>query len=457
MEKETSACRAHCLILAYPTQGHINPMMEFSKRLRHRGVEVTLVTTYFISKDIQKEASSITLETISDGYDEGGIARAENVQVYLERFSQVGSQTLTELLEKLSISGCPVDCIVYDPFLPWALDVAKKFGLFGAAFFTQSCAVDITYYHVHKGELKLPLSEPEVLQLPGLPPLEPQDLPSFIYKLGSYPGCLEMFVGQFSNVEKADSILCNTIYELEQEAVDWMSKIWPMRTVGPTIPSMFLDKRLEDDKDYGFSIFKPNTDACLKWLNDRPKESVVYVSFGSLAALEAEQMQELAWGLRMSNSYFLWVVRASEEAKLPKNFVEETSEKGFVVHWCPQLEVLEHEAVGCFVTHCGWNSTLEALSFGVPMVAMPQWTDQSTNAKFIMDFWKMGLKAPVDEKGLVRREAAEHCIREIMEGERGKEIKKNAFKWRKLAKEAVDIGGSSDKNIEEFVATLVRS
>ncbi|XP_040992646.1 UDP-glucosyltransferase 74AE2-like [Juglans microcarpa x Juglans regia] len=123
---------------------------------------------------------------------------------------------------------------------------------------------------------------------------------------------------------------------------------------------------------------------------------------------------------------------------------------------CRQLEVLAHEAVGCFVTHCGWNSTLEGLSLGVPlMVAMLQWTDQSTNAKYIMDFWKMGLKAPVDEKGLVRREAAAHCIREIIEGETGEEIKKNAFKWRKLAKVAVDKGGSSDKNIEEFVAKLV--
>jgi pathogen-inducible salicylic acid glucosyltransferase len=91
------------------------------------------------------------------------------------------------------------------------------------------------------------------------------------------------------------------------------------------------------------------------------------------------------------------------------------------------------------------------------MVAMPQYSDQSTNAKYIMDVWKMGLKAPVDKKGIVRREVAEHCIREIMEGERGKEIKKNALKWRKLAKEAVDEGGSTDKNIEEFVAKLVNS
>jgi len=200
-----------------------------------------------------------------------------------------------------------------------------------------------------------------------------------------------------------------------------MTKIWPLRTIGPTIPSMFLDKRLEDDKNYGFSIFKPNTDACMKWLDDQPKGSVVYVSFGSVAALEVEQMEEIAWGLRMSNRCFLWVVRASEEAKLPKNFVEETCEKGLVVRWCPQLEVLAHEAVGCFVTHCGWNSTLEALSLSVPMVAIPQYSDQSTNAKYIMDVWKMGLTAPADEKGLVSREVAEQYIREIMEGERGNE------------------------------------
>jgi pathogen-inducible salicylic acid glucosyltransferase len=100
---------------------------------------------------------------------------------------------------------------------------------------------------------------------------------------------------------------------------------------------------------------------------------------------------------------------------------------------------------------------LEALSSSVPMVAIPQYSDQSTNAKYIMDVWKMGLTAPADEKGLVSREVAEQYIREIMEGERGNEIKKNALQLRKLAKEAVEKGGSSDKNIEEFVAKLVHS
>jgi pathogen-inducible salicylic acid glucosyltransferase len=216
MEMEKNGYRAHCLVLTYPAQGHINPMMEFCKRLQHKGVKVTFVITNFISKTMHKEASSIALETISDGYDEGGSAQAESIYAYEESFRRVGSQTLTQLIEKLSSSSSPIDCVVYDPFLPWALDIAKSFGLLGAVFLTQSCAVDNIYYHVHKGVLKLPLSETEIL-LPGSPPLQPQDLPSFISDFGSYPVYYDMLVGQFSNIDKADWVLVNTFYELEQE------------------------------------------------------------------------------------------------------------------------------------------------------------------------------------------------------------------------------------------------
>jgi pathogen-inducible salicylic acid glucosyltransferase len=155
------------------------------------------------------------------------------------------------------------------------------------------------------------------------------------------------------------------------------------------IPSVYLDRQLEDDTEYGLSLFKPALDGCMEWLDSKETGSVVYVSFGSLAALGEEQMAEIAWGLRRSDCYFLWVVRESEEKKLPCNFVEGSSEKGLIVTWSPQLEVLAHKSVGCFMTHCGWNSTLEALSLGVPMVAMPQWIDQPTNAKYIADVWRV--------------------------------------------------------------------
>ena len=234
-----------------------------------------------------------------------------------------------------------------------------------------------------------------------------------------------------------------------------MSKVCTLLTIGPTIPSFFSDKRVNDDMAYGLNFFKAHqSETCIKWLSSKPKGSVVYVSFGSMASLREEQMGELAWGLKGSSHYFLWVVRASEEAKLPKGFINEELEKGFLVRWCPQLEVLASNAIGCFFTHCGWNSTSEALTLGVPMVGMPQWTDQTTNAKFIKDVWKVGVRVREGEDGVVRREEIEACIREVMEGERGKEMKENAMKWSGFTREAVGEGGTSDRNIDEFVSKL---
>ena len=233
-----------------------------------------------------------------------------------------------------------------------------------------------------------------------------------------------------------------------------MAQKWRLRTIGPTVPSMYLDKRLENDKDYGIDLFKPNTDSCMNWLQNKPISSVVYVSFGSISDLGVEQMEELARGLKESDCYVLWVVRASEEAKLPKNFIAEASKKCLVVTWCKQLEVLSHKSIGCFVTHCGFNSVLEALCLGVPLVAMPQWTDQPTNAKFVEDVWRVGVRAKGDEKGVVTREELKRCIREVMVGEKKDEIKESANKWKKLAREAIDKGGTSDRNIDEFVGFL---
>ncbi|KAK4270079.1 hypothetical protein QN277_023161 [Acacia crassicarpa] len=238
------------------------------------------------------------------------------------------------------------------------------------------------------------------------------------------------------------------------QVVDWMKKMWPVKTIGPTVPSMFLDKRIPNDKDYGISMFEPSNDLCMNWLNDKPKASVIYVSFGSIATYSEEQMQEVAWGLIDADTYFLWVVRASEEGKLPKNILETMSKKGLIVTWSHQLKVLAHEAVGCFITHCGWNSTLEALSLGVPMIGVPYWSDQTTNLKNIVDVWKVGLRAPMDENRILRREPIKHCIKEVMEGEKGKEMKNNAIKWMNVIKNSIENGGSSDQNTAEFVAAI---
>ncbi|KAJ0024313.1 hypothetical protein Pint_07919 [Pistacia integerrima] len=447
--------KPHVLIVPYPAQGHINPMLQFAKRLLPKGIKSTLATTVSTFKSMQiNPANSIAIETFSDGFDEGGYSQAESLDAYVESLKRVGSETLSKLIKKLDENGQPVTAAVYDGFMPWALDVAKEFGLLGVVFFTQSCAVNNIYYHVYKGLLPLPLTETTV-SIPGLPVLQASETPSFINDFGSYPGFFHTVVNQFSNIDEADWVLFNTFYKLEETVVDWLAKQWKLGTIGPTLPSVYLDKRLEDDKDYEITLFKPKTDACMTWLNDKPKNSVVYVSFGSMAEAEEQQVEELAWGLKSSNCFFLWVVRETEDRKLPKKFKEETSEKGLVVSWCPQLEVLTHESICCFVTHCGLNSVLEALSLGIPMVAMPQWTDQPTNAKFVKDVWRTGIRAWSDKRGIVRREVVEICIKEVMEGEKGKEMKKNAKIWKNLAREAVDEGGSSDKAIDEFIGKIL--
>ena len=221
------------------------------------------------------------------------------------------------------------------------------------------------------------------------------------------------------------------------------------------VPSAYLDERIKDDRGYGSSLWKPLSEECIEWLETKPSQSVVYISFGSMVSVTEEQMEEIAWGLKESNLHFLWVVRESEQKKMPKWFVDSTQEKGMVVTWCNQLEMLAHPAVGCFVTHCGWNSTLEGLSLGVPMVCVPKWTDQLTDAKFVEEVWETGVRAKEDEEGVVRKEELMKCLKEVTEGERIKEMKRNANKWRESAKKAISEGGSSDKCINEFVGHLM--
>jgi UDP:flavonoid glycosyltransferase YjiC (YdhE family) len=454
------ACKKpHILVFPFPAQGHINPILQFSKRLASKGFKITLITVTSVAKSMHIQpngGASVEIESVSDGFDDAEIAYV--VTAHLDRFVATVSQNLINLAGKFVSSGDPPTVLVYDAIMPFCLDVARKLGIKGAAFFTQMGAVSAIYYHYYEGNLKIgDRVGTTTFSMPAMPTIEIGDLPSLIPDRDLYPAFLSLMVNQFSNFQKADWLLLNSFDKLEEEVLNWMANQWPViKTVGPTVPSFYLDKQLEDDKDYGLNLFHPNAEACMKWLDTKEKSSVVYASFGSLATAGGSQMEELAMALKNSNKNFLWVVRASEESKLPSNFVNETSEKGLVVNWCPQLQVLSHQAVGCFLTHCGWNSTLEALSLGVPMVAMPQWTDQTTNAKYIADVWDAGVRIQANDKGIIiTREEIELGIKEVMEGEKGDKLRRNAVRWKELAKRAVDKGGSSDKNIEEFVSELL--
>ncbi|KAK9725259.1 hypothetical protein RND81_05G132300 [Saponaria officinalis] len=431
---------AHVLLIPYPLQGHINPILKFAKRLVFKGLKVTiLIPSSTPNQDSFKDnnnSSSIEFLRIVYGNDNPNDIDQD---ARFRRIKDAVSKSLTELLEHYKenydkLRPTP-KMVIYDSLVPSVLDVVKQCGIEGAPFFTQSCVVNSVYYHVHKGSLNAPPNGSDLGSLLVLKSLlEVGDLPSLVSCPSQYPPAF--------------------LRLLFDQVINWMQNICNVKTIGPCIPSKYLDNRIPNDTDYGLSLFEPETDSCIQWLNARQSGSVIYVSMGSMASLGDIEMEEMARALSKTNKYFLWVVRATEEDKLPLNFKQETSEKGLIVSWCPQLEVLAHPALGCFITHCGWNSTLEAISLGVPMVAYPQWTDQPTNAKCIMDLWKIGVKVRENDSGLVTREEIELCILDVMEGEKSKEIKSNAQKWKHLANETMQDNGSSSKNIEEFVAKL---
>ncbi|GFP95621.1 UDP-glycosyltransferase 74e2 [Phtheirospermum japonicum] len=452
------ASKPHVYVFPFPVQSHINPMLEFSKSLASNDqLNVTfIITTKIMTNSKSNINNNITIESISDGSEEEAQEpqQATNVDHFFKNFEAVVSKNLTKFIEqqKQALNGSPKLILVYDSVFPWMLDMAHKLNMIGASFFTQSCAVTAIYYQIKQGCLRFPFKEG--FELPDfLPALGIDDLPKV---LGSNHALVRILADQFSNLDKADFLLFNTFEKLENKVVEWMATQWPIKTIGPTNLLVQKDNITPSHKNnHMINLFESNDqEAYTKWLDSKETNSVIYVSFGSLVNLDESQMEELAMGLVMSQCNFLWVVRASEEHKLPPNFANSLSpEKGIIVNWCSQTEILAHRSVSCFLTHGGWNSTMEGVSSGVPLIVMPQWVDQTTNAKFIEGVWGVGVRVRGGENGMVSRDEVCKCVKEV--GDKGKEIRSNAKMWNELAKEAVDDGGTTTKNIEDIVSRFL--
>ncbi|KAL6135059.1 hypothetical protein ACLB2K_067287 [Fragaria x ananassa] len=179
--------------------------------------------------------------------------------------------------------------------------------------------------------------------------------------------------------------------------------------------------------------------------------SVVYVNFGSVVVMTLQQLMEFAWGLANSKLPFLWVIRpdliAGESAILPPEFVAETKERGLIASWCPQEQVLNHPSVGGLLTHSGWNSTMESISAGVPMLCWPLFGDQRINCLYTCYEWGIGMEISND----VKRDEVKKLVEELMKGEKGKELKNKVGICKKLAEEASSPLGSSHITLDNLV------
>lgn len=217
-------------------------------------------------------------------------------------------------------------------------------------------------------------------------------------------------------------MLINTFDSLEEELIESIRGNINIFSVGPLVSGETEDPFVCD------TFQDSDRETYLRWLDSKPEKSVVYVSFGSFAKLQKNQNEEIFQGLIELGYPFLWVIRNNgEDDEEVRRYTAEDG--GLIVRWCSQVEVLNHVAVGCFVTHCGWNSTVESMVSGVPMVGCPQFSDQTMNVKMVEEVWGIGVKAVADGEGVVVREEMKRCLEVVM---RSEEIKRNSEKLKSL-------------------------
>ncbi|XP_054781138.1 hydroquinone glucosyltransferase-like isoform X2 [Prosopis cineraria] len=299
------------------------------------------------------------------------------------------------------------------------------------------------------------LSQP--LKLPGCISFQGKDLPSPVQERSSEAYKIVLLACQ--KLRLLDGIVVNSFVDLERDVITAL---------------------LESDHDYprvchvgpilrtrSTNVSGSNSE-CLTWLGNQPRNSVLYVSFGSGGTLSQDQLDELALGLEMSGHKFLWVVRAPSGLAnsaylsaqkedpldyLPKGFIDRTKGQGFVVpSWAPQIEVLSHESTGGFLTHCGWNSTLEAIVYGKPMIVWPLFAEQGMNAVMITEQFKVGVRPRGDENknGIVEREEVAKVVKIVMESDEGRELRRRTEVLKDAAAEALSEDGSSTKALSNL-------
>ncbi|RWV79607.1 hypothetical protein GW17_00059231 [Ensete ventricosum] len=453
-EGDNDSSIPHVLMVSFAGQGHLNPLLRLAKRIAAKGLLVTLCSTYDIGYRISSSTADsalgvpkpvgrgfIRFEFFYDGLPVDD-PRRKDLDVLMPAIRATGPPALVDLIRRQADAGCPVSCIINNPFLPWALDVAADMGIPGGVLWVQSCAVFTTYDSYYHSLAEFPTEDnPDVtVNLSGLPPMKPEELPTFLLPSSPFKPLRKVILEQFGNISKASWVFANSFEKLEREIIDAISHRLQLIPVGPLVEP--------DDKSQSSirgDLFKAAD--CMYWLDAQAPSSVVYVSAGSIVVLSEEEMSELAWGLRKCGRPFLWVVRRDTQALLPEGFIEEAGDRGLVVEWSPQDRVLAHPAVACFVTHCGWNSTLEALTAGVPVVTYPQWGDQVPDSKFLVEVYGVGvrLRAPAT------RDDVERCVEAVTQGEGAEAIKARAAEWKEAAAKAVEEGGSSDRHIQAFV------
>ncbi|KAG6488707.1 7-deoxyloganetin glucosyltransferase-like [Zingiber officinale] len=474
--------KTHLVCMTVPFQGHINSMLNLAKVLHFKGFFITFVNTEYAHQQLLKHDGSLSaldglpdfrFASISDGLSppDDNDEYAEDMRKIILAAQMNCPASFLSLISALNdpSSGVPpVRCVISDCFARFTLSATTKLGIPNVFYSTVAvCGFTVFYYFkdlIERGLVPLK-SEDDLTNgcldtiidwMPGMETVRMKDLSSFIRTTDRDELLLNFVMDGAHASHQATAIIFNTFSELESPLLRACSSMLPpVFDIGPMcLLSHYIPNDSSTSSLGGLNMWREDL-RCMEWLDEKESGSVLYVNFGSLANLTSKQAVEFGWGLAKSGCTFLWVIRpdlvVGDAALLPQEFSEMTKGRSFITSWCPQQRVLAHAAIGGFLTHCGWNSTTESICSGVPMICWPFFGDQQINCRYICSVWGIGMK--IDED--VTREEVERLIKELIEGQKGKEMKRKAVEWKEKAIEAAKPGGGSWRNLEKLIEEII--
>ncbi|XP_004306078.1 PREDICTED: UDP-glycosyltransferase 83A1 [Fragaria vesca subsp. vesca] len=446
--------KPHIIAIPYPAQGHVIPLMELSQCLVNEGFKVTFVNTDFnhkrvmssLADETHKRDDKIHMVSIPDGLEPW--EDRNDLGKLCEAILRVMPGKLEELIEKIKEEeGDKVSCIIADESNGWALEVAEKMKIKKVAFWPASAALLALEFCIpkliHEGIIDdegTALKSQMINLAQGMPTLKTEDLTWLrIGDTTTQKIVFQVMLRSNKTVKLADWVLCNSAFKLERGAFTLAPQILP---IGPLLAS----NRLDDSA----GNFWPPDSTCLEWLDQQSPSSVIYVAFGSFTIFDQIQFQELALALEQTNRPFLWVVRPdiSEATPYPEGYKERVGSRGLMVGWAPQQKVLSHPSIACFLSHCGWNSTLEGLCNGVPFLCWPYFADQFLNESYICDLWQVGLKFTKNESGIIPKKEIKQKVERLL---RDVYFKARALTLKEMVMSNVKEGGLSNKMFKNFI------
>ncbi|ESW05976.1 hypothetical protein PHAVU_010G009000 [Phaseolus vulgaris] len=473
MEKRSTA-PPHLLALPFPAEGHIKPMFYLTKLLCHKGHRITFVNTQHIHNRLLQHTDLPSFNSdfpdfrftfVADGVPHDLAPDDFSVTISPTSRSRVAEEfgeMLRGLVENPSEWG-PPSCIIADGIMSTiAMDAAQEVGVPVIAFRTYSATATWVTIHVIKvlHEGLMDMQDPEdvhkvVSSIPGLENLlRDCDLPS-VYKLKRGSLALEFFMKEYQTMTRASGLILNTFDELEAPTITKLTTVFPrVYTIGPL--HTHLKNQVTQNPSLSLNV-RTQDRSCITWLDHQRAKSVLYVSFGTVVKLSEEQLLEFWHGLVNSLKPFLWVIRKElmdGKAGFGNNVAKElelgTKERGLLVEWAPQEEVLAQPAVGGFLTHCGWNSTLECIGEGVPMLCVLFMVDQTINSRCVSEQWGIG----VGIDGIFDRLIIEKMVKDVLEN-RIEGLRNSADQIAKQARDSIKQTGSSSRNIESMIKDIL--